>query len=134
MLQQERPEDYVIATGLQFSVRQFVTWSAAELGIDLEYVGKGAQERALVKSVSGDRAPALTAGDVVVRVDPRYFRPTEVDTLLGDPAKAKDRLGWMPEITAREMCAEMVAHDLEEARRHALLKAHGYSVAVSKER
>lgn len=134
MLQQERPEDFVIATGMQFSVRQFITWSAAELGIVLEYVGKGAQEQAVVKSVSGDKAPALKAGDVVVRVDPRYFRPTEVDTLLGDPTKAKDKLGWTPEITVQEMCAEMVAHDLEEARRHALLKAHGYSVAVSRER
>ena len=134
MLQQEHPEDFVIATGLQFSVRQFITWSAAELGIALEFVGKGAQEQAMVKSVSGDKAPALKTGDVIVRVDPRYFRPTEVDTLLGDPAKAKSRLGWMPEITVQEMCAEMVAHDLEEARRHALLKAHGYSVAVSKER
>ncbi len=87
-----------------------------------------------MKAVAGDKAPALKAGDVVVRVDPRYFRPTEVETLLGDPSNAKEKLGWVPEITVREMCAEMVAHDLEEARRHALLKAHGYSVAVSAER
>ncbi len=134
MLQQEHPEDFVIATGLQFSVRQFITWSAAELGIELEYVGKGAQEQAVVTSVSGDKAPAIKVGDIIVRVDPRYFRPTEVDTLLGDLSKAREKLGWMPEITVQEMCAEMVAYDLEEARRHALLKAHGYSVAVSKER
>jgi len=134
MLQQERPEDFVIATGLQYSVRQFISWSARELGITLEFVGKGVDEHAVVTALAGDKAPALKAGDVIVRVDPRYFRPTEVESLLGDPARAKEKLGWVPEITAQEMCAEMVAHDLEEARRHALLKAHGYSVAVSAER
>ncbi len=134
MLQQERPEDFVIATGLQYSVRQFISWSARELGITLKFVGKGVDEHAVVTALAGDKAPALKAGDVIVRVDPRYFRPTEVESLLGDPARAKEKLGWVPEITAQEMCAEMVAHDLEEARRHALLKAHGYSVAVSAER
>jgi GDPmannose 4,6-dehydratase len=134
MLQQEQPEDFVIATGLQYSVRQFIAWSAAELGVTLEFVGKRVEEHAVVKAIAGDKAPALKAGDVIVRVDPRYFRPTEVETLLGDPAKAREKLGWVAEITVQEMCAEMVAHDLEEARRHALLKAHGYSVAVSTER
>jgi GDPmannose 4,6-dehydratase len=134
MLQQEQPEDFVIATGRQYSVRQFISWSAAELGITLEFVGKGVEARAVVSGISGDKAPALTAGDVIVRVDPRYFRPTDVETLLGDAAKAREKLGWVPEITVQEMCAEMVAHDLEEARGHALLKAHGYSVAVSAER
>lgn len=113
MLQQERPDDFVIATGQQYSVREFVQWSAAELGIALRFEGEGVDERAVVASVSGDAAPAVKPGQVVVRVDPRYFRPVEVETLLGDPSKAREKLGWVPEITAREMCAEMVAHDLD---------------------
>lgn len=133
MLQQDQPEDFVIATGLQYTVRQFITWAAAELGIALTFEGQGADEIARVVSVSGDKAPAVKAGDVVVRIDPRYFRPSEVETLLGDPAKAKEKLGWVPEITVQEMCAEMVAEDLEEAKRHAMLKSHGFSVAVSTE-
>lgn len=133
MLQQEQPEDFVIATGIQYTVRQFITWAAAELGIALTFEGQGVDEIARVVSVDGDKAPAVKAGDVVVRIDPRYFRPSEVETLLGDPAKAKERLGWVPEITVQEMCAEMVAQDLEEAKRHAMLKSHGFSVAVSTE-
>jgi len=131
MLQQETPEDFVIATGVQYSVRQFIEWSAGELGITLRFVGEGKDEQAIVESVVGDKAPALKKGDVIVRVDPRYFRPTEVETLLGDPSKAKTRLGWVPEITVQEMCREMVANDLAQARQHALLKQHGYSVNVS---
>jgi GDPmannose 4,6-dehydratase len=134
MLQQECPEDFVIATGVQYSVREFISWSAGELGIDLEFVGSGVGEHAVVTAVNGDNAPALKVGDVVMRVDPRYFRPAEVETLLGDPTKAKTKLGWMPEITAQEMCIEMVQHDLIEARRHALLKKHGLGVSVSTER
>jgi len=134
MLQQDHPEDFVIATGVQYSVRQFITWSAEELGITLEFTGTGVDEIGTVKAITGDKAPALKVGDVIVRVDPRYFRPAEVETLLGDPTKAKEKLGWVPETTVQEMCAEIVAHDLEEARRHALLKANGYSVAVSTER
>ena len=134
MLQQEAPEDFVIATGLQYTVRQFILWSAEELGITLEFRGEGVEETGTVVAVRGDKAPAVKPGDVLVRIDPRYFRPTEVATLLGDPAKAKERLGWVPEIPVQTMCAEMVAHDLEEARRHALLKRHGYTVAVSTER
>ncbi len=133
MLQQDAPEDFVIATGEQYSVRQFVQWSAQELGVSLRFEGKGRDERGVVESVAGDKAPAVKPGDVVVRVDPRYFRPAEVETLLGDPTKAREKLGWVPEITAREMCAEMVAHDLDLARRHALLKRHGYEVTVSSE-
>ncbi len=133
MLQQEQPDDFVIATGVQYSVREFVVWSAAELGITLRFEGQGVDERAYVVSIEGDKAPALKPGDCIVAVDPRYFRPAEVETLLGDPAKAKARLGWVPEITAQQMCAEMVASDLEAARRHALLKAHGHEVAVSRE-
>jgi len=133
MLQQAQPEDFVIATGVQHSVRQFIDWSARELGIGLRFEGEGVDEVAVVDAVSGDMAPALKRGDVVVRVDPRYFRPTEVETLLGDPAKAKARLGWVPEITVQQMCSEMVAADLAEARRHALLKRHGYPITLSTE-
>ncbi len=133
MLQQDKPEDFVIATGVQYSVRDFIRKSAAELGVSLEFRGQGVDEAAVVTAVAGDKAPALKAGDVIVKVDARYFRPAEVETLLGDPAKAKEKLGWVPEITLDEMVREMVAHDLEKARRHALLKTHGYDVAVSRE-
>ena len=133
MLQQDKPEDFVIATGLQYSVRQFITWSAAELGITLRFEGSGLHELAIVVSVEGDNAPHLAPGDIIVRVDPRYFRPAEVDTLLGDPTRAKEILGWEPEISVQEMCAEMVASDLNDARRNALLKQHGYNVTVSAE-
>ncbi|WP_043422707.1 GDP-mannose 4,6-dehydratase [Cupriavidus basilensis] len=133
MLQQERSEDFVIATGVQHSVREFVQWSAAELGITLRFEGNGEDERAVVVAIAGDKAPALKLGDVVVQVDARYFRPAEVETLLGDPTKAKQKLGWAPEITAQQMCAEMVAEDLKVARRHAFLKANGHGVPVSVE-
>ncbi|MFY0312716.1 GDP-mannose 4,6-dehydratase [Leisingera sp. D0M16] len=130
MLQQEAPEDFVIATGRQFSVRQFIQWSAAELGIHLEFTGSDVDEIATVAMVEGDKAPALKPGDVIMRIDPRYFRPAEVETLLGDPAKAKEKLGWEPEITTQEMCAEMVAEDLKTARRVRVLKDHGYDTPV----
>lgn len=133
MLQQDYPEDFVIATGVQYSVRQFIQWSAQELGITLRFEGQGVDEVAIVTRIEGNHAPALKAGDVVVKVDARYFRPTEVETLLGDPSKAKKKLGWVPEISVQEMCKEMVASDLEEAKRHALLKANGYLVNVSLE-
>ncbi|WP_373974902.1 GDP-mannose 4,6-dehydratase [Chitinibacter sp. SCUT-21] len=134
MLQQDQPDDFVIATGVQYSVRQFIQWSAEHLGIELEFSGSGVDEIATVKSITGDNAPALKVGDVIVRVDPRYFRPAEVETLLGDPSKAKAKLGWTPEITVQEMCAEMVAHDLQVAKQHALLTEHGFDVSVSSER
>ena len=133
MLQQEVADDFVIATGKQISVREFVRLSAAELGVELEFSGEGADEVATVTAITGDKAPNLTVGDVIVKVDPRYFRPTEVETLLGDPTKAKEKLGWVPEITVEEMCAEMVANDLDIAKRHALLKAHGHDVSISVE-
>jgi len=133
MLQQDTPDDFVIATGKQYSVREFITWSAAELGIALEYSGSGVDEIATVAAINGDSAPALNVGDVMMRIDRRYFRPAEVETLLGDPSKAKDVLGWVPEITAQEMCAEMVASDLKTARRHALLREHGLELPVSTE-
>ncbi len=131
MLQQDAPEDFVIATGKQYSVREFIIWSAAELGITLEFSGEGVAEVGTVAAVTGDKAPAVKPGDVLLRIDPRYFRPAEVETLLGDPAKAKQNLGWVPEITAQEMCAEMVAEDLRTARRHALLREHGMDMPVS---
>jgi GDPmannose 4,6-dehydratase len=133
MLQQDVPDDFVIATGVQYSVRQFIEWSAAELGVTLKFEGKGVDETATITSIVGDKAPALKVGDVIVRIDPRYFRPTEVETLLGDPTKAKEKLGWVPEITVQEMCAEMVANDLEAAKQHALLKSHGFLINVSLE-
>ena len=131
MLQQENPDDFVIATGVQYSVRDFIRWSAAELGVTLRFEGRGVDEIAIVESIEGDDAPSLNVGDTIVRIDERYFRPTEVETLLGDPSKAKAKLGWVPEITVQEMCAEMVAEDLKIAKQHALLQAHGYQPAVS---
>jgi len=133
MLQQDVADDFVIATGKQISVREFVRLSAAELGVELTFSGEGVDEVATVTAITGDKAPNLTVGDVIVKVDTRYFRPTEVETLLGDPTKAKDKLGWMPEITVEQMCAEMVANDLDIAKRHALLKAHGHDVSISVE-
>ncbi|SFR32288.1 GDP-mannose 4,6-dehydratase [Litoreibacter janthinus] len=124
MLQQDKPDDFVIATGKQYSVRQFILWAAEHLGIALRFEGSDVEEVAIVDSITGDKAPALKPGDVVLRIDPRYFRPAEVETLLGDPTKAKRELGWSPEITTQEMCAEMVAEDLKAARRMVVLKAH----------
>lgn len=133
MLQQDEPDDFVIATGVQYSVREFISWAAADLGITLRFEGSGTEEVAVVEAVSGGLAPMVREGQVVMRIDPRYFRPAEVETLLGNPAKAKAKLGWEPVITAREMCAEMVAEDLRAARRHALLTSHGLNLPVSLE-
>ncbi len=133
MLQQDNPEDFVIATGKQISVREFVRMSAENAGITIEFSGEGLSEIATVTAIIGDDAPEVKVGDVIVKVDPRYFRPAEVETLLGDPTKAKEKLGWVPEITVEEMCAEMVEHDLSKAKQHALLKKHGFAVSVSKE-
>jgi GDPmannose 4,6-dehydratase len=133
MLQQDKADDFVIATGVQYSVRQFIQWSAEELGVTLKFEGKGVDETATVAAIAGDKAPGVKVGDVVVKIDPRYFRPTEVETLLGDPSKAKAKLGWTPEITVQQMCAEMVAADLQEAQKHSLLKKHGYQLNVSAE-
>jgi GDPmannose 4,6-dehydratase len=134
MLQQETADDFVIATGKQISVREFVRMTAREAGIEVEFSGCGTDEVATVISIiESAKAPAVKPGDVIVRVDPRYFRPAEVETLLGDPSKAKAKLGWVPEITVEEMCAEMVAADLDTARQHALLKSHGHHVSVAKE-
>ena len=133
MLQQDQADDFVIAPVKQISVREFVIMSAKELGISLKFEGEGAGERATVEAISSDKAPAGSVGDCIVAVDPRYFRPAEVETLLGDPSKAKEKLGWEPEITVEEMCAEMVAADLKAAERHAFLKLHGYDLPVAVE-
>ena len=133
MLQQDQPEDFVIATGVQYSVRQFIEISALELGISLRWQGSGVEEIGLVDHLSGNKAPSLKVGQTIVAIDPRYFRPAEVETLLGDPTKAKEKLGWTPQITLHEMITEMVACDHEEAKKQALLKAQGYHIAVSRE-
>jgi GDPmannose 4,6-dehydratase len=124
MLQQDQPDDFVIATGIQYSVRQFITWAAEELGITLAFQGSGVDETATVTKVTGNLAPAVKPGDVILRIDPRYFRPTEVETLLGDPSKAKAKLGWSPEITVQQMCREMVLSDLTDAQNTAMLRNH----------
>ena len=133
MLQQDQPEDFVIATGVQYSVRQFIELSAQELGITIRWEGSGVDEKGIVSAITGDKASGLTIGQTIVTIDPRYFRPAEVETLLGDPSKAKAKLGWTPQITLQEMITEMVAYDHEEAKKHALLKGQGYHVSVSRE-
>jgi GDPmannose 4,6-dehydratase len=133
MLQQEQPEDFVIATGIQYSVREFIKKTAKQLGIEVRFKGQAEQEILVVESIEGDQVPALKVGDVIVRIDPRYYRPTEVETLLGDPGKAKAKLGWVPEITIDQMIAEMVSHDLDQAKQHVLLQKHGFSAAVGRE-
>jgi len=139
MLQQDKPDDFVIATGVQYSVRQFINWTAEALGMQLRWEGEGVTEVAYwtnppAETVIASEARQSKPPEVpVVKIDPRYFRPTEVETLLGDPTKAKQKLGWVPEITAQQMCTEMVAHDLQQAKQHALLKANGYHVNVSVE-
>lgn len=133
MMQQERPDDYVIATGNQISVRDFVCLSAKQLGIELSFNGEGVNEVGVVSSVDKSLAPALNVGDQIVMVDPRYFRPAEVDTLLGDPTKAREQMGWQPEISVEELCAEMVMNDVEVAKRDSLLKKHGFEVSTARE-
>lgn len=131
MLQQDEPKDYVIATGKQYSVREFIMWTANALGIDIEFTGLGIDEIGIVMGVTGELAPLISVGQEIVRIDPRYFRPAEVETLLGDPSKAKNELGWVPKITAQEMCQEMVAADHKAARRVALLKEHNLDLPIS---
>lgn len=126
MLQQDEPKDYVIATGKQISVREFILVVARKLGIELEFCGSGTEECAVVSGIEDRAAPGIVVGDVIIRVDPRYYRPAEVDSLLGDSSRARKELGWEPEITLDEMCQEMVDQDLALARQRALLKVHGY--------
>ncbi|QWD70688.1 GDP-mannose 4,6-dehydratase [Polynucleobacter sp. UB-Siik-W21] len=133
MLQQDKPDDFVIATGVQYTVREFIAKSAQQLGITLRFEGKAEQEIAIVEAIGGDKAPGIKIGDVIVRIDPLYYRPTEVETLLGDPTKAKEKLGWTPQITLDEMIAEMVQNDFTQACQHALLRKHGYETSIGKE-
>lgn len=133
MLQQDAPDDFVIATGKQISVREFVKMSAANAGIELSFTGTGVDEIATVSALADKVDSAIKVGDVIVRTDPRYFRPAEVETLLGDPSKAKKLLGWIPEITVEEMCKEMVEYDMNKAKQHAILKKHGHDVALALE-
>ena len=134
MLQQDKPEDFVIATGVQYSIREFIEWSADALGFEISFRGSGVDEIGYVKSIHDhEKCKSLKINDVIVEIDSRYFRPTEVESLLGDPNKAKSKLGWVPEISAQEMCAEMVAHDLDSAKKQALLKNHGYEINITKE-
>jgi len=133
MLQQKIPEDFCIATGRQYSVRQFIDWSARELGITLRFEGEGVNELGIIESIEGDYSSALKEGDIIVRIDKRFFRPAEVETLLGDPTKAKVKLGWAPEITVQEMCKEMIENDLKEAKKNILLKNNNFPVNISKE-
>ena len=132
MLQQEKPKDYVIATGVQYSVREFIEKAASALGIVIRWEGKDKNEVGIIESLNV-HYPELSEGSIIVKIDPKYFRPAEVETLLGDPRKAKDELGWIPQITLDEMVDEMVAYDLEKAKQHALLKANGFSVSVTLE-
>lgn len=136
MLQQDKPDDFVIATGKQYSVRQFIEMSADELGIKIMWQGSGIDEVGIIDKSSpilNTDQTKIKAKDIIFRIDPRYFRPTEVESLLGDPTKAKENLGWVPEITLQEMCKEMVTYDLEQAKKYALLKKHGYHVLLSAE-
>ena len=133
MLQQDEPQDFVIATGVQYSVREFIAWSASELGIMLRFEGSGIDEVAIVEKITGADNPGVKVGDVVVKIDPRYFRPTEVESLLGDSSKAKELLGWTPEISAQEMCSEMVRADLVEAKKVAFLEANGFKSTLASE-
>jgi len=126
MLQQDHPENYVIATGIQYSVRDFILWSAKELGLEIEFKGQGLDELGIVKKIQGDKCPSLSVGDVIIKIDERYFRPLEVETLLGDPTKAEKILGWRPQVSAQELCAEMVQSDLQLAQKASLLLENGF--------
>ncbi|MBF7954438.1 GDP-mannose 4,6-dehydratase [Rahnella victoriana] len=125
MLQQDKPEDFVIATGVQFTVRQFVTFAALELGIKLRFVGKGVEEKGVIAAIISPVAAALKVGDVIVAVDPRYMRPAEVGQVPVNPAKARRKLGWLPETSLQDLVIEMVQADLASARQTARLKLYG---------
>ena len=133
MLQSDTPRDFVIASGEQHSIRDFISWTASELGLEIEFRGDGVDEHAIVQRVDKKLSPALKEGDVIVRVDERYFRPAEVETLLGDASEAQEALGWEPKCSARDMCSEMVAEDYKAAKRTALLKKHDLALPLSVE-
>jgi GDPmannose 4,6-dehydratase len=127
VLQQKQPDDFVIATGKQYSVRDFVNAAAKELGISITWRGTGAKEVGVVSKVDGHAMSPLKKSHIIVRVDARYFRPTEVETLLGDARKARRKLGWRPKVSFRQLVAEMMSEDMKSAERDALVKRHGYS-------
>lgn len=129
MLQQDEPDDFVIATGQQYSIRQFIEWAAEDVGLSIRFEGQGLDEVGRVTAIRSEQSGALEIGDIIVRIDERYFRPTEVASLLGDPTKAKEKLGWTPEITTREMCTEMVQNDFRLAKSRRLLEQNGLSRA-----
>ncbi|MDX9700376.1 MAG: GDP-mannose 4,6-dehydratase [Rhodocyclaceae bacterium] len=133
MLQQPHAQDFVIATGVQYSVRDFILMCCREIGVTLRFEGTGVSEIGVADAVDPTRAPAIRPGQVIIRIDPRYFRPAEVETLLGDASRARDELGWVPEVSIQELVREMMAHDLDAARRHALLSQHGFEVHASRE-
>lgn len=133
MLQQQEPEDFVIATGTQFSIRDFIVWTASELGLDVEFRGEGIDEVCVVVGKAGEDTPHVAVGNIIVRVSPRYFRPAEVETLLGDPSKAKQKLGWIPEISAEEMCREMLREDLAKAKQLRFLQRSGHDITITTE-
>ena len=134
MLQQDKPEDFVIATGNQYSVREFIELSAREIGITLRFEGSGIDEVGIVENVDVGFASNIKKDDIIIRIDPRYFRPAEVETLLGDPSNAKKKLGWSPEITLNEMCSEMMMSDIEEAKKLRLLQDNGFDIYASEEK
>ena len=133
MLQQDAPEDFVIATGVQHSVREFVEMAASKLNIQLRWKGHGLEETGVVVSATGKDTPAIAKGDIIVRIDSKYHRPSEVETLVGDSSRARERLGWAPRITLDDLITEMVGHDLEQAKRRDMLRRHGFPVAISRE-
>jgi GDPmannose 4,6-dehydratase len=133
MLQQDAPDDYVIASGEQYSVRQFIETAASQLGVTLSWESDGIDEVGVVATVRGDFACSVDVGQTIVKVDPRYFRPTEVDTLLGDASKARDRLGWQPRIGFEELVGEMVREDYRSAQKDNMVKRHGYRVLECQE-
>jgi GDPmannose 4,6-dehydratase len=133
MLQQDSADDFAIATGVQYSIRQFVEMAAKELGVGLSWEGEGIDEVGIVVDVDSDRAPYIKVGETIVAVNPKFFRPTEVETLLGDPTKAEEKLGWKPKITIQEMVEEMMLTDVDLAKRHRLLSDHGFDVSVARE-
>lgn len=126
MLQQEVPDDFVIATGVQYSIRQFIEWAAEDVGLSIKFEGQGLDEIGRVSAIHSEQSDSLKIGDIIIRIDERYFRPTEVESLLGDPTKAREKLGWTPEITTREMCTEMVQNDVKLAKSRRLLEQNGF--------
>jgi GDPmannose 4,6-dehydratase len=131
MLQEEKADDYVIATGKQYSVRQFVELATQELGLSIKWEGTGVNEHAKITAIAGKNSPGVKVGDIIVKIDANYFRPAEVDSLLGDASKAKNKLGWQAEIDFKTLVTDMLKHDLTLAKKHALLKLHGYDVNVT---